>query len=228
VRSTDLTGYRPVAEEWPAVPTPRAWSLVTSAGRRARRLLRRLSPGRYIAALNPPLALIDLLVCLLPNFYGWQIRLVLYRLAGCKLGPSVSFHGRINFYGIAPDKARNLTVDERANFGPYCVLGLDAPIHIGRNADLAPYVKIFTTMHEVGGADRRAKFNVIRKPVTIGDGAALMTGVTILPGITVGCGAVVAAGALVTCDVPPNTFVGGVPAKFIRALPDDTFHGSVG
>lgn len=37
-------------------------------------------------------------------------------------------------------------------------------------------------------------------------------------GMTIGDGAVVAAGAVVTKDVAPNTVVGGVPAKLIKAL----------
>jgi len=41
---------------------------------------------------------------------------------------------------------------------------------------------------------------------------------TVLAGVTIGDGAVVAAGAVVTKDVAPNTVVGGVPAKLIKAL----------
>ena len=40
----------------------------------------------------------------------------------------------------------------------------------------------------------------------------------LLPGVTIGRGAVVAAGAVVTKRVDPFTIVGGIPAKFIRAL----------
>ena len=39
---------------------------------------------------------------------------------------------------------------------------------------------------------------------------------TILPGVTIHSGAVVAAGAVVSREVPPNTVVGGVPAKVLR------------
>lgn len=45
--------------------------------------------------------------------------------------------------------------------------------------------------------------------------------VTILPGITIGNNVMVAAGAVVTKDIPDNTLVGGVPAKFIRTLEND-------
>jgi len=40
----------------------------------------------------------------------------------------------------------------------------------------------------------------------------------ILKGVTIGQGSVVAAGSIVTKDVPPNTLVGGHPAKIIKNL----------
>ena len=45
---------------------------------------------------------------------------------------------------------------------------------------------------------------------------------TVLPGVTIGNNVVVAAGAVVTKDVPDNCVVGGVPAKIIREIEDDT------
>lgn len=53
-------------------------------------------------------------------------------------------------------------------------------------------------------------------PVTIKKNAWIAIGVIILPGVTVGEGAIVASGSVVTKDVPPNTLVGGVPAKILK------------
>ncbi len=53
-------------------------------------------------------------------------------------------------------------------------------------------------------------------PVTIKKNAWIAIGVIILPGVTIGEGAIVASGAVVAKDVPPNTLVGGIPAKVIK------------
>ena len=51
--------------------------------------------------------------------------------------------------------------------------------------------------------------------VTINDNAIIGSKAVIKAGITVGENSVVAMGAVVTKDVPPNTVVGGVPAKIM-------------
>ena len=53
-------------------------------------------------------------------------------------------------------------------------------------------------------------------PTLVKDGASIGSGATILCGVTIGKNAIVGAGAVVTKDVPDNTKVAGVPAKFLK------------
>mgnify|MGYP000135607571 CR=1 FL=1 len=53
----------------------------------------------------------------------------------------------------------------------------------------------------------------------IEDGVSLGGGVVVVPGVTIGRGSFIAAGAVVTKDIPPMSFVKGVPGK-IFPLPE--------
>ncbi len=66
-------------------------------------------------------------------------------------------------------------------------------------------------------AGRRADA-LYTRGVCVGNGSWLGTRSLLLPGVSIGDCAVVAAGAVVTMDVPPNTLVGGVPARILRDL----------
>jgi len=58
--------------------------------------------------------------------------------------------------------------------------------------------------------------------IHIKEGAIICAGVIILPGITIGEYALVAAGSVVTKNVPPYTVVGGVPAKELKKIPQQS------
>ncbi|WP_280515208.1 DapH/DapD/GlmU-related protein [Uruburuella testudinis] len=112
------------------------------------------------------------------------------------------------------DFGRHLRIGKNV-FINTCVVLVDlGGITLEDNVLLGPCANIITVNHPADPAQRRG---LILKPVVIRKNAWIGAGATILPGVTVGENAIVAAGAVVSKDVPPNTVVGGVPAKIIKS-----------
>ena len=88
-------------------------------------------------------------------------------------------------------------------------------ITIEDNVLLAPKVSLLTEQHPIYPENRQS---LVPKPIHIKKNVWIGAAATILPGVTIGENSVVAAGAVVTTDVPANTVVGGVPAKFIKNI----------
>jgi len=80
---------------------------------------------------------------------------------------------------------------------------------------IGPKVSLITENHPLNPEERKG---LIGKPIVIKKNAWIGANATILPGVTIGENAVVAAGAVVSKDVPDNTIVGGIPAKFIKNI----------
>ena len=107
---------------------------------------------------------------------------------------------------------RNVFVSQNCTF--YDLGGLD----IRDDVLIGPNVSLITAGHPVEPSRRRAV--TIGKPIVIERNVWIAAGATIIGGVTVGENSVVAAGSVVTKDVPPNTLVGGNPAKVIRSIGD--------
>lgn len=123
--------------------------------------------------------------------------------------------------GFRCDNGTNIHVGD--NFlANYNVTILDImPVTIGDNVMIGPNTMISTVNHPLSPAGRRKHLG-IGKPVTLGNDVWIGGNVTILPGVHIGSNVVVAAGAVVTKDVPDNCLVGGVPAKKIKDIENDT------
>ena len=107
----------------------------------------------------------------------------------------------------------NVFVNQNCTF--YDLGGLD----IADDVLIGPNVSIITTGHPVEPAQRRAV--TIGKPIVIERNVWIATGAIVIGGVTVGENSIVAAGSVVTRDVPPNTLVGGNPARVIRSIGDE-------
>ncbi|SMG54991.1 Acetyltransferase (isoleucine patch superfamily) [Paraburkholderia susongensis] len=107
---------------------------------------------------------------------------------------------------------RNVFINQNCTF--YDLGGLD----IADDVMIGPNVSIITSGHPIEPSQRRN--GVIAKPIVIERNVWIAAGATIIGGVTVGENSVVAAGSVVTRDVPPNTLVGGNPARVIRSIAD--------
>lgn len=113
----------------------------------------------------------------------------------------------------------NVHIGDGARVGSGVVINPDAPVRIEEAVTIGPYVKIFTSTHNLGPGSNRCDPAVLFRPVTIERGSWIGLGAIILAGVTIGRGSVVAAGSVVTTDVAPNSLVQGVPAVVVQTLP---------
>lgn len=87
-----------------------------------------------------------------------------------------------------------------------------APISMGEKCCIGKEVHLLTGTHDI----TKSTFDLIIKPIKIGDCSWIATRSTVLPGIKIGKYNVVAANSVVTKSTDDNVVVGGNPAKYIK------------
>ena len=122
------------------------------------------------------------------------------------------------FFLIPPfysDFGENINIGKNVFVNHACTFMDRGGITLEDNVLIGPKVNLITTDHPLKPFERRA---TISHPIVIKRNAWIGAAATILAGVTIGENSVVAAGAVVKADVPPNTVVGGVPAKVIKNI----------
>eukprot|EP01037_Dinobryon_pediforme_P007946 gene7946-8019_t len=129
--------------------------------------------------------------------------------------------------GSEIDKSTIVFIPFYTNFGRHIRMGKNVFINhacsfldlggitIEDDVQIGPKVNLITENHPIDPAQRKSrelKAIHLKRNVWIGAGA------TILPGVTIGENSIVAAGAVVNKDVPPNSIVGGIPAKILKSI----------
>lgn len=130
------------------------------------------------------------------------------------IGKSVG-EGFCLFPPFYTDYGQNITIGKNVFLNTSCHFQDQGGITIGDGTLIGHNVVLATLNHNEDPARRS---ETIPSPIIIGKNVWIGANATITPGVTIGDGTIVAAGSVVTRDVPPDTIVGGVPAKVLRQV----------
>ncbi len=151
-----------------------------------------------------------------PQYF--EVKRKLLNTIGFSIGEGTKIVGPIDCTGT-------LVVGKNCWIGKNLVINGNGTVEIGDNCDIAPEVTFLTGGHEIGSAKRRAGKGLTTRQC-IGNGVWIGGRATIVGNVEIRDGCVVAACSCVVKNVASNTLVGGVPAKIIRRLEDETFNNT--
>lgn len=139
-----------------------------------------------------------------------EVRELLSALMGYKVPDTLRV-----FPPFYSDFGKNITVGENVFINACCHFQDHGGITIGDGCQIGHNVVFATLNHGLSPENRKHTYPA---PIVLGKNVWVGSNATILQGVTVGDNAVIAAGSVVTRDVPENTVVGGVPAKFMKTI----------
>ena len=145
-----------------------------------------------------------------------NIRYKILSWAGLKIAGKCTIWGPVTIRPIGG--ARNIFIGKGVfiNTDVRFAAPVDSII-IGENVAIGPRVSFETVNHSLSyiDGDGRSTFTC---PIIVEDEAWIGAGSIVTQGVTIGKGAVVAAGSVVTKNIPPFCLFGGVPAKLIKTI----------
>ncbi|MBT0668340.1 putative colanic acid biosynthesis acetyltransferase [Novosphingobium profundi] len=141
-----------------------------------------------------------------PPCHRWR-RFVLKRF-GARIAPGARVHASVRIWLPA-----NLSIGEDSLIGPGAHLYNQGHIAIGSGTVISQGAYICASSHDV----RDPKFQLVLKPVRIGDGCWVAADAFVGPGVHIGDGAVLAARGALFSDAQAGGIYRGNPAAFVRA-----------
>jgi acetyltransferase-like isoleucine patch superfamily enzyme len=139
-----------------------------------------------------------------------EIRNKLSEIIGSKIDESTGiFAPFYTNFGKHTQIGKNVFINHACSFLDMGGIIIEDDVLIGLK------VNLITENHPTDPHNRKT---LLCQSIHIKRNAWIGAAATILPGVTVGENAVVAAGSVVTKDVPNNTIVAGVPAKFVKHI----------
>ena len=139
-----------------------------------------------------------------------EVRALLSELFGKPVPPSLRV-----FPPFYTDFGKNIEIGDNVFINACCHFQDQGGVTLGDGCLIGHNVVFATLNHDMNPEKRAA---MTPAPIVLGKRVWVGSNSTILQGVPIGDNAIIAAGAVVTKDVPANTVVGGVPAKFIRNI----------
>ena len=134
---------------------------------------------------------------------GSAFRIYLLRLFGARIGPGVVIkpHVRIKF-------PWRLSIGDNSWIGEGVWIDNLAQVDVGANCCISQGAYLCTGSHDWS----LPAFDLITRPITIGDGAWICAQARVSPGVKVGAGAVLGFGAIATRDLEAGQCYGAAQA----------------
>jgi len=142
--------------------------------------------------------------CLLP--FG-RLKPPLLRLFGAKLGRGVVIKP-----GVKIKFPWRLTTGDHVWIGEKVWIDNLAEVTLGSHVCLSQGAYLCTGSHD----HRSRGFDLVTRPITVGDGAWIAARAILLPGCKVGANTIVGAGSVASGDIPPEVLAAGNPATIVR------------
>jgi acetyltransferase-like isoleucine patch superfamily enzyme len=128
-----------------------------------------------------------------------------------EMGNKVLLYSNVKLSVYGTDHTSRLIIGKSTNIGDRTEIHCGKEVIIGENCAISWDVVIMDRDYHKLNTNEN-----VYKPVHIEDNVWIGCRSIILKGVKVGKGSVIAAGSVVTKDVPPNTVVGGNPAKVLK------------
>jgi acetyltransferase-like isoleucine patch superfamily enzyme len=110
-----------------------------------------------------------------------------------------------------------VSIGAKSVLGQECTISAYQHVSIGRECIIADRVMMIDFDHGMVEVERPIRTQgIYKRDVNVGNNVWIGYGACLLRGATVGDNSVIGTSAVVTCDVPANAVVGGIPAKLIR------------
>lgn len=136
---------------------------------------------------------------------------------------SIGINTTVIVSGSLKQLGKGITIGNNVGLGSHGFYGGAGGVEIGDDTIFGNYVSVHPENHNYRDLNTPIRLQgVNHKGIKIGRGCWIGAKATILDGADIGDGCIVAAGAVVRGKFPPNSIIGGVPAKIIKTRDQNT------